>query len=68
MIWAAGANQRCHGIMSFKNEFLAKYPITFQITCSLEFRQHGIMRLVVSHRIDRAFVLANDSKISNPRC
>src|SRR5574344_2982987 len=66
MVWTAGANQCGHGIMPLQNEFLTENPVAVQITGRLEFREHGIMWLIVANRVRRTFILSNDSKITNP--
>ena len=66
MVGATGANQCGHGIMSFQNEFLTENPVAVQITGRLEFREHGIMWLIVANGVCRTFILSNDGKITNP--
>lgn len=54
--------------MPFQDKFLAEYPVAVQITGRPEFLKYGIMRLVVANRIRCVFILANDRKVTDPRC
>lgn len=66
MVGTAGAYKCSHRIMPFQNEFLAQNPIAVQIAGRLEFREYGIMWLVVANRVCGTFILSNDGKITNP--
>ena len=53
--------------MTFKNQFLAKYTITVNITCSAEFGSGMKVWFIVAYRSYRCSIPTNNHKPTNPR-